>query len=134
MNKYHFLSLIFLFLGIILTIFGIYIGEIDVGIIVIFPFIVGSGIYGFLGIGCIFLSIVLYFLGFISSFSYENSFYEDVFEKRETPDGDKKSVHGGGIVFIGPIPIIVGSNWKIALILLVTAVIILSVFTAMTVL
>jgi uncharacterized protein (TIGR00304 family) len=39
----------------------------------------------------------------------------------------KTSLKGGGVVLIGPIPIVFGSSWKIALILMIVAIILILV-------
>ena len=39
----------------------------------------------------------------------------------------KTSVKGGGVVLIGPIPIIFGSNWKIAIVMIILAIILIIV-------
>ena len=45
----------------------------------------------------------------------EEEGYGEVYPKK------KVSVKGGGVVFVGPIPIVFGSNWKIALVLMLIA-------------
>jgi uncharacterized protein (TIGR00304 family) len=47
------------------------------------------------------------------------------YEKDETISREKTSVKGGGVVLIGPIPIVFGSNWKIALVLMIIAIILI---------
>jgi len=55
----------------------------------------------------------------------EYSEYGDV----DKPHMSKKtSIKTGGVVFIGPIPIVFGSNWKIAAILMFLAIIMMVVF------
>ena len=123
MNKYHILSLICFILGIIFFIMGFLSGDVETGIIVIFPFFSGSGIYPFLGFIFIFIAIVLFIFGLAS-----RTVSEDFGNEIGQPDQQKKtSIKGGGVVFIGPIPIIFGSNWKIALLMMVVAIILIIV-------
>lgn len=117
MNKYHILSLICFITAIILFTVGYQTGEVEGGIIVIFPFILGSGVYGFFGVILFFLTFIFFMFGFISSV---DSYRED-----QGISETKTSIKGGGVVLIGPIPIVFGSNWKIALVLLVFIIIIM---------
>jgi uncharacterized protein (TIGR00304 family) len=117
MNRFLIFSLICLILGAIFFIFGIFAGDAEAGIFIIFPFISGSGVFPLLGFIFIFIAIILYSFGFMSNITS----YDSDFETTEK----KSSVKGGGVVLIGPIPIIFGSNWKIALVLMLVAIIII---------
>ncbi len=106
--------------GILCVIVGIAMGEGKAGIFIIFPFIYGEGILMFIGIILIFLSLFLFIFltpHVISKEYSKHAGYETQTER-----------HVGGLVLIGPIPIVVSSNWKIALILLAIALIIILVF------
>ena len=99
----------FLFIaGIILLILAMIKGEGKAGIFIIFPFFAGSGILSIAGILLIFLSFVIFFFSFPSSPKYWN----------EEAKVEKKT---GGIIFIGPIPIIFSSDYSIAKILFILA-------------
>ena len=123
MNKYHILSLICFILGIVFFIMGFLSGDVETGIIVIFPFLSGSGIYPFLGFIFIFIAILLFIFGLASRAVSEDFDYEI----RESSQQKKTSIKGGGVVLIGPIPIIFGSNWKIALVMMIVAIILIIV-------
>ena len=124
MNKYHFFSLICFLIGIVFFILGALQGEIKTGFIVIFPFVAGTGIYAFAGFIFIFIAILLFFFGFKTSIESD----ESKLEKEDSKSTKKSSIKGGGVVFIGPIPIVFGSNWKIAVLLMVMAIILILVF------
>jgi uncharacterized protein (TIGR00304 family) len=103
-------------------------GEVETGFIVVFPFLIGSGLYAFLG----FIFFILAFLCFVGGFSY-TSVSDGVYEEEgygEVYPKKKVSVKGGGVVFVGPIPIVFGSSWKIALVLMliVLGIILVMVF------
>ena len=117
MNKYHIFSLASLVLGIVFFIMGFLTGDSEAGIFLIFPFISGSGVYPLLGFIFILIAIFLYPFGYMDKVT---SFGSDgkIIDK-------KTSVKGGGIVLIGPIPIIFGSNWKITLVLMIVAIILI---------
>ena len=116
MSKYHILSVFFFIIAIFFFALGIFFGDVQTGIFVVFPFIAGSGIYAFLAIIFLFVSILFYILGFVVKY-----------EKNEMVNQEKTSVKGGGVVLIGPIPIVFGSNWKIAFVLMVVAIILIIV-------
>ena len=117
MNRFHILSLICLILGIVFFSRGFFIGDAEAGVFIIFPFISGSGVFPLLGFIFIFIATILYSLGFMKNITSYDS--DEV-----TPE-KKTSIKGGGIVLIGPIPIVFGSNWKIALVLMIVAIIII---------
>jgi len=120
MNKYQFFSLI-CFAGFIVSlILGFSSGNIKGGIFIVFPFIAGTGVYIFFVVIFLFLAFLFFVLGFITSFTSDEVFYpeENSFDK-------KKSVKIGGVVFVGPIPIIFGSNWKIVVLMIFLAIVFL---------
>lgn len=122
MNRYHLLSLAFFVLGIVFFALGIQSGEIKSGFIVVFPFLMGSGLYSFFGFICMVSAILMSMFGFMNK---SRSSDLQVDEKDAYTTQKKKSVKGGGVVLIGPIPIVFGSNWKIAIAMMVLAIIII---------
>jgi uncharacterized protein (TIGR00304 family) len=123
MNKFHFLSIFCLIFGIIFFGFGFLSGEVETGVFVVFPFLAGSGIYAFLGFIFIFIAFLLFMFGFSTYFeSDEFPTNNNEFQPRK-----KTSVKGGGVILIGPIPIVIGSNWKIAIVLMIVAIIVILV-------
>jgi uncharacterized protein (TIGR00304 family) len=123
MNKFHFLSLLCFIAGISFFLLGFLHGDVESGFFIIFPFISGSGIYAAIGFILIFIAILAFMFGFTSS--YEP--YESTDENHEDKPRKKTSVKGGGVVLIGPIPIVFGSNWKIAAIMMIIAIILILV-------
>ena len=124
MNKFHILSLFCFILGIIFFSLGFLQGDVEGGVIIIFPFIGGSGIYAFLGVISLFLAILFFMFGFTSTLERK----ELDFEYESGQPEKKTSVKGGGVVLIGPIPIVFGSNWKITLVMMIVAIILILVF------
>lgn len=122
MNKRHILSLICFIVGIAFFAVGFFTGEAEGGVFVIFPFITGSGVYPLLGFIFIFIAILLFMFGLTTHIGPEELQVEDEYQTRK-----KTSVKGGGVVLIGPIPIVFGSNWKIAIVLMIIAIILIIV-------
>lgn len=122
-NKYHILSLFCFILGVVFFALGSLQGDVEGGVFIVFPFISGSGIYAFLGVIFIFIAILLFMFGFTSKIETDELNYS----YGEQPPQKKTSVKGGGVVLIGPIPIVFGSNWKIALVMMIVAIIIIIV-------
>jgi uncharacterized protein (TIGR00304 family) len=114
MNKYNIFSLIFFIIAIFFFALGVFSGDVQTGFFVVFPFIAGSGLYAFLGMISLFVSILLFL------FRFGLKYPEDKKLSRE-----KTSVKGGGVVLIGPIPIVFGSNWKIAFVLMIVSIILI---------
>ena len=120
MNKFHILSVIFLIIGIALFLLGFLSGNVETGFFIVFPFITGSGIHAFLGFIFIFVAILLFMFGYTAYYE-SNEFQTDNYESKSSK---KTSIKGGGVVLIGPIPIVIASNWKIAVFLMILAIII----------
>ena len=121
MNIYSKFSLLFFICGIAFFVIGILEGTIEGGIFIIFPFLIGSGIYALFGIIFFFFSFLFYMVGLYSN---TEEFINLQFGKNKK---DIKSVKGGGVILIGPIPIIFGSNWKIAIVMMVLALLLIIV-------
>ena len=122
MNKYYTLSFLCLIIGIIFFLIGILAGDVEAGFVLIFPFLVGSGPYAVLGFLFMFIAIILFMFGFASTTraSIDLPFDEDTYDIKR-----KKSVKGGGVILIGPIPIVFGTSWKIAVLLMIAAIILI---------
>ena len=119
MNRYHFISLLLFLLGIVFLVTGIVHGEVEIGFAFIFPFIIGTGVYVAVAVVLISSSMFFFMLGFIISHTDGMLSYDD--ETHYTIA--KRKIEGGGIVFVGPIPIVFGSNWKITILLISLAIV-----------
>ena len=115
MNRYHLLSILIFIAGIFLIILGVLTGDVQGGLFLIFPFVIGSGIYATLGILLIIASFFL-FMFTISTNPIDQ-------EPENTTKKTNSKIQGGGIILLGPIPIIIGSNWKITVPLIIIAII-----------
>lgn len=105
-NRLPFLLFIF---GTVLIILSFLEGKARAGIFIIFPFIFATGILAFIGILLIFLSI------FLSIFSFHRKY------EIEAKNVEIEKKHGG-VIFIGPIPIIFSSDGKMAFYMLIVAI------------
>lgn len=115
MNNYQILSFLALIGGFLFLLIGALTGEIEVGFFLIFPFFIGKGIFAFIGFIFIIIAILLFLFGLYSQTSgYFNSEFDD-FNDSKT----KSKIKTGGIILIGPIPIIFGSNNRIFILLLI---------------
>jgi uncharacterized protein (TIGR00304 family) len=124
MKRLDVVSGIFLVLGVIFFLISSLQGNLKVGVFLIFPFVIGSDFYSILGL----LFLILAFFLFILRFSPKTSLSESKVSSQDNR-GQKPTMKGGGIVLLGPIPIIVGTSWKITLALILAAlVLILAVF------
>ena len=123
MNKFHFLSLFSLIVGIVFFGLGFLSGNVETGVFIVFPFLAGSGIYAFLGFIFIFIAFLFFMFGFttyIESDEFPTKYDEHQSQK-------KTSIKGGGVILIGPVPIVICSNWKIAIVLMIIAIIVILV-------
>ena len=120
MNKYQIASFIVFILSIIFFILGIRAGDVEVGFFLIFPFLIGFGPYAIFGFFFAFLAIVLFMLGLATRKSGDASLDENAYDTHH-----KKSIKGGGVILVGPIPIVFGSSWKIAILMMILSVILI---------
>ena len=112
-------SLLFI-TGIALIGYSIISGGANAGIFIIFPFVYGNSIFLLLGMMFTFIAMLI----FPFEFSYENR--EDfVMEERKT--------RAGGIIMIGPFPIIITNDESIGKILIYIAIVIIAVMVAISI-
>jgi uncharacterized protein (TIGR00304 family) len=129
MNIFYKLAFLCVIFGVILLILGAISGEVEGGLFLIFPYLKGSGIYAVSWVLCFFGASLLYILG-LQYKTRETA--DDPFKiGREQPNqrSSKSKIKGGGVILIGPIPLVFGFNWKIALLLLILALIFLVIIT-----
>ncbi len=122
------------FIALFSTAEGLAGGQLRVAIFLFFPVIYGTGLFAFAAVLFIFLSFVLFFV-----FSSMRMVVNAVHSPYE-PDGVETGTHQdtvqgmherhpegrrkfGGALFIGPVPIIFGSNGKVTEYMLIMAVI-----------
>jgi len=97
-------------------------GDAEVGLFVIFPYVAAHGAVSALGVGLIFLGTLLFFISIASSIASCRG--KATIEKTEgaAPEA-RKERKIGGVVLIGPVPIIFGSDRDMARSMIVFAVI-----------
>lgn len=128
MNKLWFIPLSLFVLGFVFLGIGIFIGEVTVGLAVFIPFVMSNGVFGFAGIGFLFLSMLSLF--FIlprltwTQYHHELRHDDEPYSFFETTSSEKKTKMGG-VIFLGPIPIVFGSNKKITKWMILVSIIIL---------
>ncbi len=120
MYRLHKLSLTIFLIGILAISYGILLGDIQLSLFIIFPIISGSGPMAVIGFICIIIACFLYLLSFPFVIQKQQGLEGPISE-----ENGKTPVHKAGIVLIGPIPIIIGSHWKITLLLICAASILL---------
>ena len=122
MNRWWLASGALFIASIVLLVASVATGDGQFGLFVIFPFIVGSGPLAISGTALLFLAILCWFVGIWRSGKYEVV---------ETATGDKGGTAQGnkfgGVIMLGPVPIVFGSNEKIAKNMLILGVILFAV-------
>ncbi|UCE39231.1 MAG: DUF131 domain-containing protein [Thermoplasmata archaeon] len=133
MNRYHILAVIFLICGIAAIGYSVVSGEGSAGVIVFIPVFYGSGLFSFLGVLCIMAAIFFGFFGFAQSAvgsedlngEHEPRTSQPYSQNQRAQPRVQKTVKGGGVVLIGPIPVVFGSDAKTAMILIILAIILI---------
>ena len=103
--------------GIIMLLLALITGEGKGGIFIIFPFFYGSGIFSMAGMLLIFLSLALFIF----------SFPERMLKENDIPEMEKER-RAGGIIFIGPIPIIFSTDESMGKTLVIISMLIIILF------
>jgi len=119
MRPISFVPICLLAAGLSLVVVSVANGEADVSLVVVFPVISGSGPLFLIGVALVVTGILSGFM-LIAATTYSpapgpgDSSWGD-------GTGEKRSKYGG-IVLIGPVPIVFGSNARIAYVMLAVAV------------
>ena len=121
MNKYYLISVLFFCIGLFFIISAFINNKAEFGFILFFPFIIGSGINIFLGFIFVFIAITTLFFRFANKYTVNNNLIDNDIKNNDT----KKSAKFGGLILLGPIPIVFGSSWKITLIILFFGILVL---------
>ena len=127
--NYRFFYVVFFVVGMFFLVLGFINDEVEVGFFLIFPFLIGKGVFAVSGVFFIFLAVLFFMLNLATGSTkiFLDEEKTHVFDSFSGGVEKKKnsSFKAGGVVLIGPIPIVFGSNWKIALILMLTALFIM---------
>jgi uncharacterized protein (TIGR00304 family) len=134
MNKYQILALISIILAIAFFALSEARGEDSVYILIFIPVFHINSILSGLGALFLILAFIFYFLSFTSGFELVgwDELQDELSDRPRQRAGEsgtqpqqqprkRMNIQGGGVVFIGPIPIIFGSNQKITLITVILA-------------
>ncbi len=129
MRMLHF-SLLLILAGLALLFYAVVIGEATVSLFIIFPVIYGSGPYSLLAILLLVVGIILLFFSPLWEIKYGKY---GVDEEYTHTDANPYNFQGqrenktkyGGVILIGPIPIIFGSDKNMMTISILAAILML---------
>lgn len=106
MKKFFILGFLFFAFAIFCFCYGTFKGEVQVGVVFIFPFLVGSGIFSLFGTIFLIVAIFCFALAFISrANNFENLVRKEKYTLQEM-SLPKQGPDVDGIVLIGPFPVI----------------------------
>jgi uncharacterized protein (TIGR00304 family) len=128
---------LFMFAGVLMAI-AVWRGEAQVGIFLIFPFVSGGGLFMGLGMLLVLVGFVVLVIGAVKRFGAMA--LEDVWDEegpkprqkaRPRTVGDEEvaaprmhgGFKGGGVVFIGPVPIVFGRDAKVTKLMLYLSIV-----------
>jgi len=110
-------------------------GEAEVQLFIIFPIISGSSLLFIVGVLLIVASFVLGFILAATTITEMEPVQplppKDTVRAGQTTEGPRRNTRYGGVVLIGPIPIIFGSDRKMAWTMLALAIILIVVVLAL---
>ena len=127
--------------GVLLFYWAVRTGEAGAGVVICIPFLYGSGPYSFLGIICLIAGTMLLFTS-VPVILYSKR--DDVEIRAGSFDGQRvqgrdgggaphveSRFKSGGVVFLGPIPIVWGSDKSVAGWMMKAAIVIAAVLVAL---
>jgi uncharacterized protein (TIGR00304 family) len=126
----RFVALFMIAGGVMISVFSIALGEMRVALLLIFPVFYAEGAIPTIGIAMLFLGMVVLFISFfIASASSREGTYARTTgpDQISQEDGLSTKVKGGGVLLIGPIPIVFGSDWKMAITAIVLTILLLGI-------
>lgn len=125
-NEYWFGAILLIVAAAALILVGFAYGQLHIGFILIIPVIYGSGPIAILSALLVFAAFLLFALSATRGMGTEsvNAYTQPVEERRQGAGAEGRR-RFGGVIFIGPIPIVFGSDRKISGYMLVAAIVIL---------
>jgi uncharacterized protein (TIGR00304 family) len=110
--------------GAILFVYGIYLGEVVVAVVAIFPVLISDGAIG----AAAMLLLVLGLMALVLSYFFVEGGEVGTSDRQGAlDDGEERKMGFGGVVLIGPVPIIFGSDRRTALIAAGLAIMVLAI-------
>lgn len=110
--------------GAILFVYGIYLDEVVVALVVIFPVLISDGAIG----AAAMLLLVLGIMALVLSYFFVDGGEVGPSDRPGAlDDGEERKMEFGGVVLIGPVPIIFGSDRRTALIAAGLAIMVLAI-------
>lgn len=136
--KTYKIGLSLIFAGFIIFIIFGFLGIAKIGIFFIFPFIISNKALSIVPVLIIFIGFIILFISpfyDINKYNKENynNYYEENYNeennyKTKSENNQNKKSSFGGIVMIGPVPIIFGNNKKLVYVSIIIALIIIILY------
>ncbi|MDG6220861.1 MAG: DUF131 domain-containing protein [Candidatus Thermoplasmatota archaeon] len=106
--------------GIASLLYGGYLGQASLHLLLVFPVVTATGFWGFAGSILLFGGSILLFFSFV----HPNTAMTDRPWEKQNHDFTEKRprVRTGGVVLIGPVPIMWGSDGRMALLSLLASI------------
>jgi uncharacterized protein (TIGR00304 family) len=118
MRPLSLISISILVAGTSLVVFSVASREADVSLVVVFPVVSGSGILFLAGVA---LVVVGMLLGFLLLATAQNRLIPGTEDAARSGRSVEERSKYGGVVLIGPVPIVFGSDTRIAYLMLAVA-------------
>lgn len=112
-------------IGLLMTALSIYSGLIRFYLVLIIPVLTSDNALGALSLLAIFAGIILIIIGPVFSEEGQDEYRAEEMDDAQRASGGRAKV--GGVVLIGPIPIVFGSDKKMALIAAAIAIMMLAI-------
>lgn len=125
MRPLRILAFLIILAGVVLLAYDVAVGDMQVALLLIVPVVYGSSVLGILTIGLIIGGIFVAMVDPFLAAGIEEP--QGVPSNEEGRPETEKRTEFGGVVFIGPIPILFGSTRKMTVFVAVLAAIVLAI-------
>ncbi len=132
MNRTRLLRLVaatLIIAGLALSTVAVAQGQMRLALIVIFPVFYAEGLLAVLGIVLIFIGMLALLASFVTPDRPRYASQETEIAERGQANGEERKarVRGGAVVLLGPIPIVFGSDWRMAVAAMILAILLIAI-------
>lgn len=121
LNRMRAVSILMIAASAILLALAAIRGELEIALVVIIPVIMGSGPLSLVGGLLLFFGLLVLLLSYFGVPRRGDEDFEPRLDQLEGASGPKV----GGVVLVGPIPIIFGSDWRMASLAIILAMVLI---------
>ena len=115
--------------GLALSAVAVAQGQMRLALIIIFPVFYAEGLLAGLGVVLIFIGMLALLASFVTLDRPRHAAGETEIAERNPANGEeeREKVRGGAVILLGPIPIVFGSDWRMAVAAMILAILLIAI-------